>query len=151
MRNSTHERTTNLEAIGPAMRDLGTEMKLRLKRHGVREMSLPRWWTHCMGQRLPANSRAMCSECHGHGSWNAFAVEFCKDCHQGDEPCAIHQCRACSGSGAVCPVCRGMRFCRDGHGGIIRCEACCEGNNVSAPLEYRAIIRYLHRQKGQAG
>jgi hypothetical protein len=54
----------------------------------------------------------------------------------------------------VCPVCRGDRFVRPLDWNTARavvkterCEACCEGNNVSVGKERAAILRYLDRQR----
>lgn len=82
------------------------------------------------------------------------AIRDCRACadHGAEMPCRLHRCHACGGSGLVCPVCLGARFVRRdvpyGHpdfGQALRCETCCEVNNVNPnpERERRAIERYL--------
>jgi hypothetical protein len=62
------------------------------------------------------------------------------------------QCRMCTGSGRVCPRCRGMRIVRVeqplGPSTTERCQACCEGNQVNPEKEYGTIMHYLHHPEG---
>ncbi len=108
-----------------------------------------------MAARLPDDCRIKCEQCHGHGSADFFEVVECLSCQRGihDAPCITHACRACSGSGKVCPECRGMRFVRSNvfrmssYAGqnvreVTRCPVCCEGNNVNVEREREAILRY---------
>ena len=85
-----------------------------------------------------ARSRAICSSCAGRGTWASYAHIYgwpkdpadpqgerdpnapaCVTCaelrriHQGDGPyCGFHICHACSGTGIMCPYCRGRRYQR---------------------------------------
>lgn len=108
----------------------------------------------------------VCDECHGRGSNAGVEIEVCRECLDGYEPCKLHKCRQCDGSGAVCPLCRGMRFVRERAwdarygGGYIRvsnkvgepddrCPKCMEGNNVNRRMETQAINKYLLRWRSE--
>lgn len=89
---------------------------------------------------------------HGSDAEMALAIGHCVACMNPNaaKACGRHACHICDGSGAVCPACRGARFVRRdvpyGHpdfGQALRCETCCEGNQVSQTKERRAIERYL--------
>lgn len=99
---------------------------------------------------LPHGERAICPECNGVGARvGRLGMNACPNCDpQQRGPCGLHRCKTCQGKGAVCPHCAGMRFVRTpsvdwGGNSIERCPSCCEGNNVSEPLEMRAIQRYI--------
>lgn len=78
-------------------------------------------------------TRAICQDCGGFGSG----------------------CLVCGERGTVCPRCQGARFLRTGRHGnafpekgqlqsaIVRCDACCEGNQVNPAKEAKAISDYL--------
>jgi len=97
---------------------------------------------------LAHGERAICPDCNGVGSYvGRMGMDACPNCDPSLRgPCMLHRCKRCVGKGAVCPHCGGMRFVRQADlvGNVIeRCPSCCEGNNVSEPLEMRAIQRYI--------
>ena len=112
----------------------------------------PDWYANSVNSKLPDECRAKCELCRGRGSHSGLAVYTCLGCKDGYEPCPLHTCPQCGGSGLCCPKCRGMRFLRahefDVNRGtvvqVIRCD-CCEGNNVSAQKELQLISRYMLR------
>ena len=116
----------------------------------------PSWYRNAQGAQLPDDCRVKCEVCHGHGASSYYEMLACSSCTRGPHniPCPIHSCRACIGSGMVCPTCRGMRFVRssffkmtasahDSTREITRCPVCCEGNNVNIDRERDAIQKYL--------
>ena len=113
----------------------------------------PRWYAESINSKLPHDCRAKCDLCFGYGSHAGIALYTCQGCQTGYEPCPLHTCLQCGGTGLVCPQCRGMRFVRahewDAHRStsveVIRCPKCCEGNNVNVELELRVIERYMAR------
>jgi len=104
---------------------------------------------------LPQGEHAICPGCLGVGSPDGRqAMQDCATVKDGFQhcdpsnlgPCSIHRCHICRGKGVVCPFCGGMRFVRRptrGGNELMRCDKCCEGNNVNEPLEMRAIQHYI--------
>jgi hypothetical protein len=91
-----------------------------------------------------------CADCFGRGSSAGLELDDCHDCHAGEGPCRQHMCRRCNGSGVVCPLCRGDRRVRAAAWSnartsvdLLRCPLCCEGNNVNAAIEMRAVQYFL--------
>ena len=89
---------------------------------------------------LATGTKALCESCKGRG-------------RSGGRECAM-----CSGKGAVCPACCGMRFIRlrkryhaEWEADVERCQVCCEGNNVNESLEVRAIREYIARSDAVTG
>lgn len=88
---------------------------------------------------------------------------LCLDCGGDGQGVYGGACAMCNGKGAVCPMCRGMRFIRfrprsrhyypaisvDGNPDVRRCPVCCEGNNVNEDLELAAVLAYIQRQPVQ--
>lgn len=95
--------------------------------------------TPLASQTLVTGDRAICSDCNGRGRKG------------GREGWPFAQCAACRGKGAVCPACRGMRFVREPIPGaqsdwqthVVRCNRCCEGNQINDVIEMREIRRYI--------
>lgn len=109
----------------------------------------PKWLRRGDGFLLPADHRCKCPDCGGRGThaWDGLLSQ-CGFCTQMEGPCITHKCRRCDGSGMVCPRCRGMRFLRvpaPVGAELVRCDSCCEGNQVNIALERRTILRYLNR------
>lgn len=114
----------------------------------------PAWYVRKRAERPPDDCRARCGACSGTGIWDGaqWAIGGCLGCRESvaELPCPTHACTVCRGAGLVCPVCLGFRFVRRdvpvGHpdfGRELRCQACCEGNQVNEVKERRAIARYL--------
>src|SRR5262245_10572946 len=74
---------------------------------------MPAWHLNARMAAYPDACRAKCEECHGRKSNAGTELEVCQACQAGPAPCKLHKCRACDGSGQVCPYCRGMRFVRE--------------------------------------
>ena len=131
--------------------------RLRLKTNA--HETPPQWYMTSPNSVLADDCRAKCGNCRGHGSHAGAELEVCPNCQANDAfgPCPLHRCKACAGSGLVCPACRGMRFVRvapwDARRGmnveIERCAKCCEGNQVNPALERRTITRYMTRWLAQ--
>lgn len=69
----------------------------------------------------------------------------------------MHKCRRCDGAGLVCPACKGDRRVRiapwdsrDPFRESIRCDTCCEGNQVNPVKERVAIERWLRKHEPDA-
>lgn len=109
--------------------------------------------------------RALCPHCYGTGTTaHEREVRACGRgqqasgtcCEEGQVYCARHRCRACQGTGVVCPSCRGMRASTErdlaGPGDTMtRCPVCTEGNNVNPAKEMRAIQGWLRRHCADCG
>lgn len=105
----------------------------------------------------------MCPACLGRRSLGGMILDKCNvpncethqhcwECHYGPGPCFLHTCPRCQGSGLVCPICRGDRIVQLGNWETarpvvkyMRCDACCEGNQVNPAKELRAIDAYLRK------
>lgn len=128
----------------------------------------PAWMVNSRARKLPADSPVICPDCYGKRSVAAAALDrcanpncvvhrYCAECHKLNGPCILHACPRCLGTGLVCPACHGDRIVLEMDWDTsrttvkpVRCERCCEGNQINVKKDKDAVERWIRKYVPEA-